>query len=320
VAQNIDAVSSRVYYCCIAWAQQTIWQSMNLNWDHLRFFLALAETGSLTAAAQALNVSHTTVLRRVRAIEKALETHLFDHTSQGHTLTPAGVSLHLEVRKIKVAVDAVARQISGVDQTISGPVVITTTDTLGYFFLPPIIRQLQEQYPELEITLQVSNQLSDLSNREADIALRAGVSPPPHLVGRRVGTIGFAACASPDYIEQHRLERFPADLAAHQFIMLDKSLHKLPVYTWLAQQCQVSRSIVTASGFLTAWRLCVAGCGITVLPDYLVNADSGLQRLDTEITFASNELWLLSHVDMRDALRIRLVKRVLYAELKRSFG
>lgn len=293
---------------------------MNWNWDHLRFFLALAESGSLTGAARELDVSHTTVLRRVRAIEKELETHLFDHTSQGYLLTPAGESLHLEVRKMKGAVDDIARQISGVDQKISGPVVITTTDTLGYFILPRAVRHLQEQFPELEITIQVSNQMSDLTNREADIAIRTCVSPPPHLVGRQVASVGFVACASEAYVNEHGIDRFPDNCASHRFVMLNTSFQELPFYKWLKAHCQDASTIVYASGFLTAYRLCVAGCGIAILPDYLARTESGLHVLAIDQPISSNQLWLLSHADMRDAARIRLVKRVLYEEIRKSFS
>lgn len=291
---------------------------MSVNWDHLRFFLALANTGSMTLAARELGVSHTTVLRRVRAIEKELETHLFDHTMQGHVLTPAGDSLHAEVQKVKYAVDNISRQISGVDQLIEGAVVITTTDTLGYCFMPSIVTRLHQRHPELSITLKVANRMSDISNREADIALRTCVAPPENLIGRKVGTIRFAACASQSYVEQHEISRFPDETAEHRFVVLDASFKEVPFYCWLAER--ISENYVTVNGLLTAYHLCVAGAGITVLPTYLINASAGLVELPAIEPVASNDLWLLSHVDLRDTLRIKLVKRFLLDELQRSLG
>ncbi|MBX2885013.1 MAG: LysR family transcriptional regulator [Granulosicoccus sp.] len=293
---------------------------MNWNWDHLRFFLSLADAGSLSRAAKILGVSHTTVLRRVRAIESELETHLFDHTSTGHKLTPAGQSLYEEVKKMKLAMDNIARQIGGVDQLIEGPVVITTTDTLGHHFLPPVICDLCEQYPELDITLRISNQMSDMPNREADIALRTCVSPPPQLIGRKVGTIHFTACASADYASRHQLDGFPESTADHRFIVLDSGFTETPFFHWLDEQREETTSTVIANGLLTAYRLCAAGAGITVLPTYLVDSDPSLQALEGQSEIASNDLWLLSHVDLRDTARIRLVKRFLYDALQGVFG
>lgn len=293
---------------------------MNWNWDHLRFFLSLAEAGSLSQAAKTLGVSHTTVLRRVRAVESELETHLFDHTSVGHTLTPAGQSLYEEVKKMKLAMDDIVRRVGGVDQRIEGPVVVTTTDTLGHYILPRVIADLSHCYPDLEVTLRITNTLSDMPNREADIALRTCVTPPPQLIGRKVGSIDFTACASVDYASKHSLTVFPAEIKSHRFILLDSSFGDTPFYQWLEAQRDVESNVVIANGLLTASRLCEAGAGITVLPTYLVDGNPSLVPLDVKGTIASNDLWLLSHIDLRDAARIRLVKRFLYDALQGVFG
>ncbi len=293
---------------------------MNASWDHLRFFLALADAGSLSKAARDLGVSHTTVLRRVRAIEKELETHLFDHTAQGHLLTPAGQTLHAEVQKMKQAVDDISRRISGVDQQIRGPVSITTTDTLGYYVLPGVITRLQQQYPELTINLRVANQLSDITNREADIALRTCVEPPPELIGRKVATMHFVPCAAQSYIDEKGLSGFPLRTEGQRFVVLDETFHRAAFYNWLAERMAAGCGIVTANGLLTACRLCAAGAGIAVLPDYLLAHNSALVKLATSDPLVSNDLWLLSHADLRDTLRIRLVKRFLHEELKQLFA
>lgn len=292
---------------------------MNWNWDHLRYFLALADAGSLSQAARDLGVSHTTVLRRVRSIEKELETHLFDHTGQGHKLTAAGNSLYSEVQKMQLAVNDIARKISGVDQEIEGPVSITTTDTLGYHILPPVITRLYQRYPQLSITLTVTNQMSDIDKREADIALRTCAEPPPNLVGRKIGKIQFCACASRSYIDSRQLSNFPQDTADHNFIMLDKQFSETPFFKWLEGKIHQQSGHITASGMLTAYTLCGAGAGIAVLPDYLVHDNDTLQVIPTEGPVATNDLWLLSHVDLRNTVRIKLVKDFLFDELSRVF-
>jgi len=292
---------------------------MNWNWDHLRFFLALANNGSLSEAARELSVSHTTVLRRVRSIEQALETHLFDHKSSGYCLTPAGDALFREVQKMKTTVDYISRQISGVDQQIGGPIVITTTDTLGFAFMPAVMRQLVEQYPELDITLKVSPRLSDMDNREADIAIRTCAQPPPHLVGRKLGQIRFNACASTEYAQEHHLTEFPQDLSTHRVIQLDDTYSQTPFHAWLAPRCAAAASVVTATSLLSAYGLSAAGVGITVLPQFLIEKDPSMRVLNTPDVIQGNDLWLLSHTDLRDTLRIRLVKRFLVGAFEQIF-
>jgi DNA-binding transcriptional LysR family regulator len=292
---------------------------LNWNWDHLRYFLALADAGSLSEAARQLDVSHTTVLRRVRAIEQSLETHLFDHTSQGHQLTPAGQSLHTEVQKMKLAVDDIARQISGVDQQIAGPVSITTTDTLGCYVMPDIIARLQRRYPELSISLRVANQISDLHNREADIAVRTCAEPPAELVGRKIATLNFVPCAARSYLDENGIRVFPVTGGKPQYVVLDKHFQHAPYSVWLAERIDQKSPTVIADGLLTACRLCVAGAGIAVLPEYLLRYNRELVQLDTAEPVVSNDLWILSHVDLRDTLRIRLVKRFLLEQLQQVF-
>lgn len=293
---------------------------MNWNWDHLRFFLALAKAGSLSQAARDLGVSHTTVLRRVRSIEKALETHLFDHTAQGHRLTPAGESLYTEVQKMQLAVNDIARKISGADQEIKGPVTITTTDTLGYCVMPPIITRLHQRYPQLSITLAATNQISSISDREADIAVRPCFEPPSNLVGRKIGNISFSACASRTYVETHKLSTFPSDTTNHNFVMLSDSFSDSPFYQWLASRLQTPCGQIKANGMLSGCRLCLAGAGIALLPDFLIRQHEALVELTADTRSAGSDVWLLSHVDLRDTARIRLVKKFLYDELQPIFN
>lgn len=293
---------------------------LNWNWDHLRYFLALANAGSLSQAARDIGVSHTTVLRRVRAFEKELETHLFDHTAQGHKLTQAGESLYVEAQKMQAAVSDISRKISGIDQQIEGPVSITTTDTLGHYVLPPVITRLHQRYPQLSITLIASNRMSDIDNREADIALRTCTEPPPNLVGRKVCAFNFSACAARTYVDRHRLTVFPEKPDGLNFVVLDDRFSDTPFYKWLDSRLNKHCGRITANGMLPVSRLCAAGAGIALLPDYLVRRNAELIELAVDSAIATNDLWLLSHIDLRDTTRIRLVKSVLFEELTRELG
>lgn len=291
---------------------------MNWNWDHLRFFLALADHGTLSLAARELDVSHTTVLRRVRIFEQQLQTHLFDHTPNGYCLTAAGDALYVEAIKMKSAIDGISREISGDDARLEGSVVITATDTLGLHVLPPLLRELQILYPGLALTLNVANRLSDIGNREADIALRTGSEPPAGLIGREICNLRFVACASRDYVERTGIDRFPDDTRSHAFVQLDESYRNLAFHRHLAALVDSRATCTTASGFIYALALCRAGIGITCLPSYLATGDNGLVVLPMPSDIETNPLWILSHADLRDSARVRVVRQFLFAQLRES--
>jgi len=161
------------------------------NWDHLRYFLALAEHGTLTAAGRQLDVSHSTVLRRIRAFENSLKTRLFEHTSTGYYLTSAGNELHEQAKQMQFTLDAVARDISGADQEIAGEVVIATTDSLSYLLLPEVLKELSDLHNDISFKVLMGVQMRKIEDREVDIAIRTSKEPPESVIGRQVGKINF---------------------------------------------------------------------------------------------------------------------------------
>jgi len=292
---------------------------MSWNWDHLRFFLALADRGTLTLAARELEVSHTTVLRRIKSLEHDMRAQLFDHHASGYSLTKAGDTLYTEALKMKHAIDSISRDVVGQDEQIGGDVVITTTDTLGFQIFPQLLIELQQSYPELHVTLDVINSMADISKREADIAVRTCLEPPENLIGRRLGTLRFSACASADYAERHALTAFPSDVSIHHFIVLGTEYRDVPFYQWLDSKLTDNAAKTTVSGFIYAYALCKAGLGITVLPTYLIDDDDDLVSLPDDASMPDNDLWMLSHVDLRDNVRVRMVRNFLYEKLVARF-
>ena len=289
------------------------------SWDHLRFFLALADAGTLSGAARGLGVSHTTVLRRIRAFETSLGTSLFDRTDRGYLPTASGEALHAEAVQMRAAIDAVSRRIGGADAEIRGEVTITTTDTLAFCVVPPLLAELDERYPDLHLSLSMRNRMSDIANREADIAIRTGRAPPDRLIGRCVGTVRFAACASRDYVAAHALERFPENVEAHRFVALDARYAGVPFHDWLEGRLTPEVARTTASGLLVAAGACRAGMGIAVLPTYLLREEPELVELPVAGGIETNELWVLSRAGLRDTERVRVVRRHLCERLSALF-
>ena len=292
----------------------------NWSWDHLRFFLALAEHGTLSAAGRELDVSHSTVLRRIRAFEATLETRLFEHASTGYFLTSAGVELNEQARQMKLALDAVARDINGADQALAGKIVIATTDSLSFMLLPEILKDLSELHSELSFTLLMNTQINNIEDREVDIAIRTCKEPPDSLLGRCVGDIDFSVCASKHYLREHPLDAFPTDVAGHQFIQLVSSFQGMPFYDWLDARLTPDAHTIEVNNFLLAAAMRRSGYGITVLPSYMLDNDKELQALETDISIEKNKLWILCHSDLRDTERVRCVRRYLFDALSKRFS
>jgi len=284
------------------------------NWDHLRFFLALAEHGTVSAAGRELAVSHSTVLRRVRAFEASLQTRLFETTSAGYQLNSSGRELHIQAIQMKFALDAVA------DNAVAGEIVIATTDSLSYFLLPKILQELYELHKGLTFKIVMGSQLSKIEDREVDIAIRTCKTPPDNLIGRQIGSIRFTACASRDYTQQHDLASFPTATADHRFILLDESFSGVPFRDWMTNTIGPNANILEVNNFLLASAMCQAGLGITVLPSYVVDTEPQLLPLLTEEPIDNSALWILCHSNLRDTERIRCVRRFIFNALSDRFA
>ncbi len=292
---------------------------MNWNWDNFRFFLALAEKHTLIAAAAELEVSHTTVLRRIKAFESQLGAQLFTHSPDGYKLTNKGLELHKHANSLKTSVDSITRSVVGADSEISGKVTLTTTDTIGYQLMPDILARLTTKYPELQIELLIQNNITDITRLEAEIAIRTGFNPPPDLIGKKLGKLKFCICASAEYLKQTPVDHFPDNLQQHRFITLSSKFDKAVFYQWLLNQIPAGRSEIVADGLMSALQLCRKGCGITALPEYLVSRDPCLVPIDSNEPAPTNDVWMLSHKDLRNSAKIKALKEVLAEELKPVF-
>lgn len=274
---------------------------MDENWDNLRYFLALARAGTITEAGARLKVSHTTVLRRVRQLEDSVQVRLFDRTPEGCTLTDHGTRLLAEVERMECSLAAASRDIAGADTRIEGTVAITSAPLLAARLLPPIVAGLKRAHPSLNVELRASNQVADLSRREADIALRLSHAPSPSLVGRRVGELGFVVCASADYLAAHPTDRAPDTLDGHRFVV-DEAHLPFPPMRWLTPHLG-SPSVTLTDCISSTAALCRAGLGLALLPAF-VAAQDDLVVVDPH-PMDGAPVWVLTHPDLRSAARIR---------------
>lgn len=298
VRSCIKAVARGEVVICSAFAHRG---SEAVQWDDLRYVLAVADTGLLTAAARSLGVNHTTVLRRVAAFETRLGLRLFERLPTGYALTAGGEELIAAARRIDETVTELERKLAGRDLRPSGTVRVTTTNTLMGFILPEIIAEFRKTHPDIQLEIAVTNLMLKLTKRDADVAIRPAKDPPETLIGRRVAKIAFAIYGSPSYLAKRKAGR----LADHRWIGPDDSLAATSVARWMRAELPECEITLRADSLLAACQAAQAGLGLAALPCYLGDTAPELVCVHRPIPEMETALWILTHADLRHTARIR---------------
>jgi len=285
----------------------------------LALLLALAETGNLARAARALGVHHATAFRRLADLEHRARARLFERLPHGYRLTRAGERVLAPARDVQVALRDLDARVLEEDRAVAGPVRLTTSDGLATAFLAPHLRALAEAHPGLALELLVENRLSDLAEREVDVAIRPAQRLAGHMVGRKAAAMAYALYASKDYVQRHgRLDARTLDFAGHAVCHYDDSIAYFSTARWLARHATRAR-VAARCNHLTAMReLARAGLGIAALPCVLGEADGGLVRLLGPVPAMETGLWLCTHPGIRKVARIRAVLDFLHAAISRD--
>lgn len=278
------------------------------DWGDLRYFLAVAQTGSTLAAGRALRVSQTTAARRIAALEAALGVILFERRPAGYRLTPIGEVLAKQARAVETAAAALTDAAAGAARDISGTVLVTTSEMIATTVLPPILRDLHDLYPAIRIELDSSATLRDLGTGGADIALRsiarlsgAGV------VGRRIADDVWTIYCSRDYAARHGLPTTVDALRSHSLVGGGGEGVWSYYLAWLRRhnlEASVTTQYDSALGLLAAVR---AGLGPATLPSLIASTDPNLLCCLPEVNAMGRGIWLLTHERVRHTPRVRAV-------------
>jgi len=288
------------------------------DWNDLRAFLAVAETGSTLSAGRRLRVSQTTVARRIAALEAALGLALFERRQAGYALTPAGEGLVERARAVEGAAAAFGEAAASVSREASGTVRLTVLEIYAATLLPPILRELHEAHPAIMIELDTAEELRDLAAGGADVALRASHSPKGGgLVGRRIAPDPWTLFCSRDYAARHPKPHTREDLRAHPFIGGGGEGLWRRYRAWL-QRLDLEEAVAmrhdTATGMLASVR---AGFGIAALPCFVADRDPDLVRCVDPMSGDETGIWLLTSERLRFTPRIRVVMDFLADRLTR---
>ena len=290
-----------------------------MDWNDLRYFLAVAREGSTLAAGRALRVSQTTVARRIAALEEALGFPLFEKRQSGYALTPLGSDLLSRAEQVEMAAMSFTEAASAQSRDLSGAVKITTEEVYAITLFAPLLRELHEAHPEILIELDTSQTVRDLGAGEADISLRStkGTDQPAGLVGRQLCIDDWALYCSRDYAARHGVPRSLAQLKGHSFIGGGGGNLWIHYQAWLkvlGLEQQVAMHHATSGGLLSGIR---SGFGIAVLPCIIADAEPDLIRCLPPRSDHERMLWLFTHERVRHTPRVRTVIDFLYERLSR---
>ncbi len=269
-----------------------------MGWSDYSVLLAIAESGSLAAAARSTGQSHPTMMRRLNAMETRLGTRMFERFRDGYQPTAAGEELLQAARNMREIATEAERKVAGRDIRPTGNVILTTTDTLFAGVLAPILGRFLRLFPGIVLDIRVSNDVYDLARRDAEIALRPSSDPELNLAGRRLGLIRQAL-----YV--------PAETngSVDEVPMLGPSAD-MPygaLHAWMKDAGMDARCVLRFNSILSMHNAARIGAGAAILPTYLAENDASLRRRGEPIAELETELWLLVHPDLRKTARVRAV-------------
>jgi len=286
-----------------------------VDWNDLRYFLGVARSGSLTRAAAELQVSQSTVSRRIAELEAALRTRLFARHQTGYFLTDEGRDVLQWAAMVEEGIHSVERGAAGLEATAQGVVRLATSENLAADLIIPALPDFLRRYPQLRLELVTGTTTMELGRHEADIALRVVRPSHGNLKVRRVGTMTYAVYATHAYLDAHP-PTTDDPLSGRAFITWDRSHAHLPSAAWLKQRLPDCEPVLATTSLLTQIAAVRASLGLAVLPDFLAGDD--LVRVIPSEQLFTNDVWLVTHADLTASARVRAVSDFLADTVLRS--
>lgn len=278
-----------------------------MEWEDVRYFLAVARSGSLTRASRILKTSAATVGRRVAALEKGLGARLFDRRQTGYILTDSGEAIRRRAEEAEAAMQAVEHTALAHDRRATGTVRLAATDDTASYLIAPHLVELRRRHPGISLEIVGEMDLVNLSRREAEIALR-GVRPARgDFVVRRFGSWNLGLYAARSYAAAKAIEPGLSDLSGLDIITWNDDYAHVRGGPWLAEHAQGASIALKANSRRIHHVACAAGLGLAVLPCKVADRDRSLVRLLPAECVISIELWLVAPRDLLRAGRVRAV-------------
>jgi DNA-binding transcriptional LysR family regulator len=277
------------------------------DWNDLRSFLAVARSGRLTTAAARLGVDHSTLSRRIGALEHALKARLFDRRPSGYTLTEQGERLRPIAEEMERRSMAAQEAVGGSSTSIEGTVRIGSPEGFGSYFLAPRIAPLKARHPALTVQLVAASAVFSLSKRDADIVVSVSRPPAGRLKVSKLTDYDLGLYAAPEYLKIAPPIAGSADLGGHLFVSYIGDLLHFPELDFLQHVAPGGTTSLESSNLVAQLRATLAGAGLCVLPGFLAAEEEGLVRVLGDEVSLTRSLWLTVHEDLAALARVKAV-------------
>lgn len=277
-----------------------------IEWELYRSFLAVLREGSLSGAARTLGMAQPTVGRHVAALEAALGLALFTRSQTGLLPTEAAQALRPHAQAMESTAAALERTAASYGDGVRGVVRVTASEVIGLEVLPAVLAGLRVRYPDLKVELLLSNEVQDLLQREADVAVRMAPPRQEQLVARRVGAVELGLHASADYLARHGVPAGLNDLSRHALIGYDRPSPFVRAALKRWPQFARDRLALRTDSDVAQLALIRAGAGIGVCQAALARRAPGLVRVLAQEFSLPLDTWVTMHEDLRDSPRCRV--------------
>ena len=271
-------------------------------WSHLEFFLATARHGTLSAAAKELDVNHTTVARRILALEKELQVKLFKRKNTGYILSEHGISLLEEVRQIEEMVNQTKSKFISTPENIVGKLSIArTTDSNKFNFL---LKKFQDAFPNIELSSYVGTSESQIKSYEADISILTTRYPPQDMVAKKIGTTGMHIYGSQEYLKGKNIN----DLESLDWLSFRNDSVRPNTFDLIRRSVKNPNIKFASDSYTEILGLALEGCGVAFLADLDMEGKNNMKMIASQNHFQEVHIWLVFHPDLVNNLRVQAFK------------
>jgi len=278
------------------------------DWNEPRLVLAVQRAKTLTGAAKALGIDHSTVFRRLNALEARLGTRLFERLPGGaYQATAAGERMATAAERMEDEALSLSRDIAGRDHRLAGRLRVTSSETLAYRELVRHLAVFRGAHPGIVVELAIDNRVLSLSRREADIALRPIRPKEGDLWGRKLADIAWAVYGARDHLATNSIALASADALGRQGVIgWEETAAGIRAADWLNRTVAAESFVYRTNSLVNQMVAAKAGIGLALLPCYLGDRDAGLARaLADPVPEIAGELWIVTHVDLKRTARVR---------------
>jgi len=288
-----------------------------LDWDKLRIFHTVATAQSFTRAGELLNLSQSAISRQISALEETLQVELFHRHARGLLLTEQGEILFKTVSDILSRLAAAENALLESKERPRGPLKITAPVAIGTAWLTPHMREFGELYPEISLSLLVTDREVDLTMREADVAVRMFPAKQPDLIQKQLTSLRNSAFASNDYLRAHGVPTKAADLKNHKLVVFgeDPRLPFADVNRLLEAAGVEPKSVFKINSLFGMLKAVESGIGIAGLPEYMTQGVSKISRVLPDVKGPVTEVYLMYSMELRNSKRIKVFKEFLTRKL-----